>query len=164
MIGNFFSRDEFPTLENNPELIYLDSAATTQTHRWVVERMNTYYNYNRATSHRGDYPLSHLVTDDYENARAQVASLINVPANNLMFTTGATQGLNYVAEWCKDVPVVIVSGAEHSSNIIPWLAQGRSLENGRLKVIPINVSSRVQLEEALQSDLCLLNVDDFMAA
>ena len=137
MIGNFFSRDEFPTLKNNPELIYLDSAATTQTHRWVVERMNTYYNYNRATSHRGDYPLSNLVTDDYENARAQVANLINVPADNLMFTTGATQGLNYVAEWCKDVPVVIVSGAEHSSNIIPWLAQGRSIENGRLKVIPI---------------------------
>ena len=137
MVGNFFSRDEFLTLKNNPNLIYLDNAATTQTHRWVVERMNTYYNYNRATSHRGDYPLSHLVTDDYENARSQVANLINVDTNKVMFTSGATQGLNFVAEWCKDVPVVILSGAEHSSNIIPWLAQGRSLENGGLKVIPI---------------------------
>ena len=137
MIGNFFSRDDFSTLKNNPNLIYLDNAATTQTHRWVVDRMNTYYNYNRSTSHRGDYPLSHLVTDDYTTARSQVASLINVEADKVMFTSGATQGLNYVAEWCKDVPVVIISGAEHSSNIIPWLAQGRSLENGRLQVIPI---------------------------
>jgi cysteine desulfurase/selenocysteine lyase len=141
VIGNFFSRDEFLTLKNNPNLIYLDSAATTQTHRSVIERMNSYYNYNRATSHRADYPLSHQATDDYENARSQVANLVNVPANHLMFTTGATQGLNFVAEWCKDIPVVILSGAEHSSNIIPWLAQGRSLENGRLKVIPIKAYS-----------------------
>lgn len=137
MIGNFFSREEFPTLKNNPNLVYLDNAATTQTHSWVVDRMNTYYNFNRATSHRGDYPLSHQVTDDYANARSQVAGLINVDAEKIMFTSGATQGLNYIAEWCRDVPVVIVSGAEHSSNIIPWLAQGRSLENGRLKIIPI---------------------------
>ena len=152
MIGNFFSRDEFPTLKNNPNLIYLDNAATTQTHRSVIERMNAYYNFSRATSHRGDYPLSHQVTDDYANARSQVASLINVDADKVMFTTGATQGLNFVAEWCKDVPVVILSGAEHSSNIIPWLAQGRSLENGRLKVIPITVysdgSQGVDLEAA----------------
>lgn len=141
MVGDFFGREEFPTLKNNPELIYLDNAATTQTHRWVVERMNTYYNYNRSTSHRGDYPLSHLVTDDYETARAQVADLINVPPSNLMFTTGATQGLNYVAEWCKDVPTVILSEAEHSSNIIPWLAQGRSAENGGIKIIPIKMYS-----------------------
>lgn len=137
MIGNFFSREEFPTLKNNPSLVYLDNAATTQTHSWVVDCMNTYYNFNRATSHRGDYPLSHQVTDDYANARSQVAGLINVDAEKIMFTSGATQGLNYIAEWCRDVPVVIVSGAEHSSNIIPWLAQGRSLENGRLKIIPI---------------------------
>ncbi len=141
MIGNFFSREEFPTLKNNPALIYLDSAATTQTHRSVIERMNTYYNFGRATSHRGDYPLSHQVTDEYANARSQVAGLINVDADKVMFTSGATQGLNFVAEWCKDVPVVILSGAEHSSNIIPWLAQGRSLENGRLKVIPIKAYS-----------------------
>lgn len=141
MISNLFSRDEFPTLKNNPDLIYLDNAATTQTHQWVVNRMNTYYNYSRATSHRGDYPLSYLVTDEYENARTQVANLINVPTDHLMFTTGATQGLNMVAEWCKDIPVVILSGAEHSSNIIPWLAQGRSMDNGGIKIIPIKVHS-----------------------
>jgi cysteine desulfurase / selenocysteine lyase len=152
VIGNFFSRGEFPTLKNNPNLIYLDNAATTQTHRSVIERMNAYYNFSRATSHRGDYPLSHQVTDEYATARSQVASLINVDADKVMFTTGATQGLNFVAEWCKDVPVVILSGAEHSSNIIPWLAQGRSLENGRLKIIPITVysdgSQGVDLEAA----------------
>lgn len=141
MVEDFFSKEDFLTLKNNENLIYLDNAATTQTHRWVVERMNNYYNYNRATSHRGDYPLSHLVTDDYLNARVQVADLVNVPSENIMFTTGATQGLNYVAEWCKNVPVVIISEAEHSSNIIPWLTQGRTVENGRLKIIPIKIFS-----------------------
>jgi len=141
VVEDFFSKEDFLTLKNNENLIYLDNAATTQTHRWVVERMNNYYNYNRATSHRGDYPLSHLVTDDYLNARVQVADLVNVPSENIMFTTGATQGLNYVAEWCKNVPVVIISEAEHSSNIIPWLTQGRTVENGRLKIIPIKIFS-----------------------
>jgi cysteine desulfurase/selenocysteine lyase len=154
MISDLFSREEFPTLKNNPDLIYLDNAATTQTHRLVVERMNAYYNHTRATSHRGEYPLSHLVTENCAAARSQVASLINVDADTVMFTTGATQGLNYVAEWCKDVSVVILTGAEHSANIVPWLAQGRSLENGRLQVIPIKAyadgSQHIDLDAAKQ--------------
>lgn len=141
MVKDFFSKEDFLTLKNNKNLIYLDNAATTQTHRWVVECMNNYYSCNRATSHRGDYPLSHIATDSFENSREQIANLVNVSAKNLMFTSGATQGLNYVAEWCKNVPVVIISEAEHSSNILPWLAQGRSVENGKLKVIPVKLYS-----------------------
>ena len=141
MVGDFFNREEFLTLKNNPNLVYLDNAATTQTHRWVVDRMNTYYNYERATTHRGSYPLCDRVTEDYENARKQVASLIGAEPSQLMFTSGATQGLNFVAEWCKDIPVAIISEAEHTSNILPWLTSGRSLENGRLKVIPVKVYS-----------------------
>lgn len=139
MIGDFFSKEDFLTLKNNPDLVYLDNAATTQTHRWVVERMNKYYNHQRATTHRGSYPLCDRATEDYENARRQVAELILADPEQIMFTTGATQGLNFVAEWYKDVPVAIISAAEHTSNIIPWLASGRSVENGRLKVIPIKV-------------------------
>lgn len=139
MIGDFFSKEDFLTLKNNPDLVYLDNAATTQTHRWVVERMNKYYNHQRATTHRGSYPLCDRTTEDYENARQQVANLISADARQLMFTSGATQGLNFVAEWYKDVPVAIISAAEHTSNIIPWLTAGRSVENGRLKVIPVKV-------------------------
>jgi cysteine desulfurase/selenocysteine lyase len=139
VIGDFFSKEDFLTLKNNPDLVYLDNAATTQTHRWVVERMNKYYNLERATTHRGSYPLCDRATDDYEFARQQVANLISADPSQLMFTTGATQGLNFVAEWHKDVPVAIISAAEHTSNILPWLASGRSIENGRLKVIPIKV-------------------------
>lgn len=139
MIGDFFSKEDFLTLKNNPDLVYLDNAATTQTHRWVVERMDRYYNYDRATTHRASYPLCDRATEDYENARQQVSNLINAEPEQLMFTTGATQGLNFVAEWCKDIPVAIISAAEHTSNILPWLTSGRSVENGRLKVIPVKV-------------------------
>jgi cysteine desulfurase/selenocysteine lyase len=141
VIGDFFSKEDFLTLKNNPNLVYLDNAATTQTHRWVVDRMNRYYNYDRATTHRGSYPLCDRATEDYENARLQVANLISAHPEQIMFTSGATQGLNFVAEWHKDTPVAIISTAEHTSNILPWLASGRSLDNGRLKIIPLKVYS-----------------------
>lgn len=141
MIGDFFSKEDFLTLKNDPNLVYLDNAATTQTHRLVVKRMNEYYNYRRATTHRGSYPLSDRATSDYENARKQVAELISADPSEIMFTTGATQGLNFVAEWHKDIPVAIISEAEHTSNILPWMVAGRSIENGRLKVIPVKVYS-----------------------
>ncbi len=141
VIGDFFNKEDFLTLKNNPNLVYLDNAATTQTHRWVVDRMNRYYNYDRATTHRGSYPLCDRATEDYELARQQVANLISAHPEQIMFTSGATQGLNFVAEWHKDTPVAIVSTAEHTSNILPWLASGRSLENGRLKIIPLKVYS-----------------------
>lgn len=141
MIGDFFSKEDFLTLKNNPDLVYLDNAATTQTHRLVVERMNEYYNHQRATTHRGNYPLCDRVTNYYENARRQVAELISADPSEVMFTTGATQGLNFVAEWHKDIPIAIISAAEHTSNILPWMVSGRSVENGRLKVIPVKIYS-----------------------
>ena len=141
MVSDFFSKEDFLTLKNNPDLVYLDNAATTQTHRLVVDRMNEYYNHQRATTHRGSYPLSDRATNDYENARRQVAELISADPSEVMFTTGATQGLNFVAEWHKDIPVAIISEAEHTSNILPWMVAGRSIENGRLKVIPVKVYS-----------------------
>jgi len=55
-----------------------------------------------------------------------------------MFTSGATDGLNMVAKWCENAKVVIISEAEHSANILPWIAQGRTIDNGRLVVLPLS--------------------------
>lgn len=131
-------KELFKTLVNNPELAYFDSAASTQTVSMVTDRMMKYYDNERCNVHRGDFPQSIKVTEDCENARESIANLINAKSNNIMFTSGATEGLNMVAEWCKDIPVVIISEAEHSANILPWLAQGRTIDNGRLVVMPLS--------------------------
>ena len=114
-------KEEFPTLINNPDLVYLDSAASTQTHKRVLDKMNEYYEKKRCNVNRGDFRISQEVSAEIEEARESVAKLIKSEPENIMFTAGATEGLNIIAEWYKDVPTVIITEAEHSANILPWL-------------------------------------------
>lgn len=141
-------KKEYPTLVNNPDLVYLDSAASTQTHQTVLDRMNRYYKEQRCNVNRGDFPISQQVSNDIELARQQVAELIKARPEQIMFISGATEGLNIIAEWYKDAPVVIITEAEHTANILPWVAQNRTTENGRLVVLPITDSGKINLEEA----------------
>lgn len=136
----------FPTL-SDPTLAYFDSAASTQTHVSVLNRIDQFYAEERCNIHRGDFPLSVKVSDDCDAARESVAKLINAPEEHIIFTQGTTDGLNMVAEWHKDTEVVIVTEAEHSANILPWLAQGRTVENGRLIVLPVNSNGFVDYWE-----------------
>ena len=141
-------KEEFPTLVNNPELVYLDSAASTQTHQSVLDRMNQYYEEERCNANRGDFPISQKVSADIETAREEFAKLIKAKPEQIMFTSGATEGLNIVADWYKDMPVVIITEAEHTANILPWIAQNRTTENGRLVVLPVTDSGKINLDEA----------------
>ena len=90
-------KEEFPTLNNNPELVYLDSAASTQTHQRVLDKMNEYYEHKRCNVNRGDFKISQEVSADIEKARESVAKLINAKSpEQIMFTAGATEGLNII--------------------------------------------------------------------
>lgn len=132
----------------------MDSAASTQTHDSVLQAMHRYYTEYRANVGRGEYPLSEQATIAVDIAREQVASLLSTTADHILFTSGATQGLNMVANWNKSVPQVIITELEHNANIVPWLAQGRTVHNNQLRVIPssgstINIDKAVEiLEEA----------------
>ena len=141
-------KDEFPTLKNNPSLVYLDSAASTQTHQRVLDAMSNFYEYKRCNVNRGDFKISQEVSQQIEDARMSVAKLIKAEPNQIMFTAGATEGLNIIAEWYKDVPYVIITEAEHTANILPWIAQGRTQENGRLIVLPVTDRGTINTEEA----------------
>jgi len=143
-------KTNFPTLVNNPDLVYLDSAASTQTHQSVLDRMNKYYEEQRCNVNRGDFHISQEVSADIDTAREQVAELLNVKSEHIMFTSGATEGLNIIADWLKDAPVVIITEAEHTANILPWMAQGRTTENGRLVVLPITERGTVNVSEAVK--------------
>lgn len=128
----------FPTLANNPELAYFDSAASTQTHESVIKAMNEYYEHFRSNTNRGEYAISERTAVALDIAKEQVANLINVPASQLMFTAGTTQGLNMIARWMRDKKTVIVTEAEHNANIVPWLTQGKSTSDDSIAVMPIN--------------------------
>ena len=143
-------KTNFPTLVNNPDLVYLDSAASTQTHQSVLDRMNKYYEEQRCNVNRGDFHISQEVSADIDTAREQVAELLNVKSEHIMFTSGATEGLNIIADWLKDAPVVIITEAEHTANILPWMAQGRTTENGRLVVLPITERGLVDVSDAVK--------------
>lgn len=133
-----FDKQYFPTLTSNPELAYFDSAATSQTHQYVLDAMEKYYRNHRSSPARGEYAIAEQTNAATQQARKAVADLINVDPEHIVFTSGTTQGLNWIAEWHRNAPTVIISEAEHHANIVPWLQQGRTVENGRLKVLPMD--------------------------
>lgn len=119
-------RSDFPLLAKHPELVYLDSAATSQKPRVVVDAIRAYYDDANANPHRGAYRLSGLATEAYHNARAQVARFLGVAdADTLIFTRGTTESLNLLATaWGRANVVagdrIVVTRMEHHANFVPW--------------------------------------------
>ena len=116
---------EFPVLAQEG-LVYLDSAATSQTPRSVIEAMDRYYNEYRASIHRGVYPLAAEATEAYEVAREKVAAFTGSTAGETVFTRNGTEAINLVAYSLGLTPgdTVVLTQMEHHSNIVPWQLQG----------------------------------------
>jgi len=122
----------FPVLAQEG-LVYLDSAATSQTPRPVIEAMDRYYNEYRASIHRGVYPLAAEATEAYEVAREKVAAFAGSTAGETIFTRNATEAINLVAySWGRanigSDDLVVLTQMEHHSNIVPWQLLGCRLE------------------------------------
>ncbi len=107
-------------------LIYLDSAATTQKPFAVIQAITEYYQNYNANIHRGVHALGTRATQAYESTREQIKNFIHAKdAKEIIFTKGATESINLVAESFGRLMVqpfdeIIVSGMEHHANIIPW--------------------------------------------
>jgi cysteine desulfurase/selenocysteine lyase len=119
---------EFPVLareiDGNP-VTYLDSAATSQTPRRVIDAMTRYYTESRASIHRGVYPLAVEATDLFEGARARIAGWLGSTTEETIFTANATMAINLVAyTWGRQHigrgDLVVLTEMEHHSNIVPW--------------------------------------------
>jgi cysteine desulfurase / selenocysteine lyase len=122
---------EFPVLEREG-IAYLDSAATSQTPRSVIEAMDRYYLEARATVHRSTYPLAAEATELFEGARGRIAAFAGSTAGETIFTRNATEAINLVAwSWGRanvgEGDRIALTEMEHHSNIVPWqmLAQER---------------------------------------
>lgn len=135
---NLLTREFFPTLVSNNQLLYFDSASSTQTHVSVINSMNEYYEKFRSNTGRGAYPIAKRASQAIDLARQQVSELIGAKPEQIAFNSGTTQGLNDIAYWLRGAPVVILLESNHNSNIAPWVSQGRSVGNGSLRIAQAN--------------------------
>ena len=117
-------RSDFPLIANNPDLVYLDSAATSQRPASVLEAEKVFYENYNANPLRGLYDLSQKATECYEDARANVAKFIGAKPEEIVFTRNASESLNLVAFCLSSLlsagDEVVITVMEHHSNIIPW--------------------------------------------
>lgn len=147
--------DILQQLNRGKPLIYLDSAATAQKPRQVVEAMAKFYLQDYATVHRGIYELSARATAAFENARECVRQFINADsAAEIVFVRGATEGINLVAQsygrarW-QAGDEIILSVMEHHANLVPWLQLKKEL-GIVLKYIPVLDDGSLDLEAYTQ--------------
>src|SRR3989338_8461930 len=116
-------KKQFPIFVHHPELVYLDSAATTQKPRVVIERISRYYKEENANVRRGIYRLAEEATAAYEAARTKIAVFIGAKdASEIVFTRGTTESVNIVAHGLDFAPEdeIVITEMEHHSNLVPW--------------------------------------------
>ena len=138
-------RSEYPILARkifDRQLVYLDTAATSQTPQCVVDKICDMYHTKKANVHRGVHQLSQEATDCMENTREKVRRFLNADSTEeIIFTRGTTEAINLVAssygEKLCNGDEIILTAMEHHSNIVPWqLLQQR--KRIRINVVPIN--------------------------
>ena len=149
-------RRDFPVLErriNDKKLVYLDSAATSQKPRQVLNALNEYYEKHNANIHRGVHRLAEEATAAYEGARGKVARFLGAPdATGLIFTRGTTESINLVAHaWgrkaLREGDEILLTEAEHHSNLVPWQLAAQAT-GAKLRFIPIREDGTLDMEEA----------------
>ena len=151
-------RQDFPILHRtvrDKPLVYLDSAATTQKPKQVLDALAHYYAYQNANIHRGVYVLSAEATAAYDEARKKVQHFVNARSSQeVIFTRNSTESINLVAHSFGRENVgpgdeVLITHMEHHANIVPWqLLCERS--GARLRVAPINDQGELLMDEFAQ--------------
>lgn len=148
-------RQDFPMLQNKQmqgkPLIYFDNAATTLKPNAVIDAVRSYYCDYGANAHRGDYDLSYDVDQRYHEVRKKCARFLNASENEIVYTSGATAGLNLVAygygrTHLKANDIVLTTMAEHASCILPWMRVCKE-KQAHLSYIDISKDGKIHLDE-----------------
>lgn len=147
-------KEDFPilnTLMNGKPLVFLDSAASSQKPRRVIEAFEDYYRCRNANIHRGAYRLSYEATDLYDRTRAKLARFLGASdPDTVLFTRNTTESLNIVAySWAMNElqpgDEILVSELEHHSNLVPWM-MAAAKTGAVLKHIPLTDDARYDLD------------------
>ena len=153
-------KEDFPLLQskmNGKPLVFLDSAASSQKPRKVIEAFEDYYRCRNANIHRGAYRLSYEATDLYDKTRSILARFINAPEpESVIFTRNTTESINLVASTWGEENIqagdeILVSELEHHSNLVPWMMLAQR-KNAVLRYLPLTDDFRydsTRLDEVL---------------
>jgi len=145
-------KKDFPIFKNNPGLVFLDSAASTQKPRVVIDKVKEVYEKYYANVHRGIYSISEKASKEYEDVRLKVKKFINAASERqIIFTKNATESINLIAyTWGRQNinagDEIIVTEMEHHANLLPWRYIAKEK---KAKVIywPVNSNGRLDLNE-----------------
>jgi cysteine desulfurase / selenocysteine lyase len=149
-------RRDFPILERkvgDNRIVYLDSAATSQKPRQVIQTLTEYYEKHNANIHRSVHRLAEEATMAYEESREKVARFLGAPdTTGLIFTRGTTESINLVAhawgrKFLREGDEVVLTEAEHHSNLVPWQLAARAT-GAKLRFIPILEDGTLDMEVA----------------
>ncbi len=149
-------RADFPILTqqiNNQPLVYLDSAATSQKPQSVITATERFYAQQNANVHRGRHTLSEQATSAYEAARDKIARYFNVQSREIVWTKGATESINLVANGLSQQldknSSIVISPLEHHANIVPW--QQLAMKTGAsLHVLPIQSNATININACVE--------------
>jgi cysteine desulfurase/selenocysteine lyase len=144
-------KSDFPIFSNNPGLHYLDSAATSQKPKAVLDAVTDFYETSNANPHRGAYALSVEATDRYDAARKRIARFVGLgDPDCLIFTRGTTESINLVATAYGRANVaagdqIVITALEHHANFVPW--QQLAIEkNAKLRICDLTPDHRLDLD------------------
>ena len=142
-------KNEFPVFEKNPQLIFLDTAASALKPKSMIEAVNNCYSYEYANVHRGLYSLSSNLTKKFEDSRIKVSKFVSAKSEeNIIFTKSATEGINLVVEkfsekYLSEGDEVIISHLEHHANIVPWHIAANKY---KFKIIPVGLTENQEID------------------
>lgn len=148
-------KKEFPTLArelDGQRLVYLDSAASSQTPLAVLEAMDHYYRWSRSNVHRGVYTLAEEATDLYESARTALARFLDADPRGVVFTKNATEACNLMAyAWVRrnlgPGDALLTTVMEHHANLVPFLYAANDL-GFEVRHVPITSDGLLDLDAA----------------
>ena len=147
-------RADFPILQremNGKPMVFLDTAASSQKPKAVIDAISHYYEHTHANVHRGLYELSQKATDAHEEARRRAAAFFNAASEReIIFTRGTTDGINTVAFCLGEYNIqagdeILITEMEHHANIVPWQMLA-ARKGAHLKVVPIHDDGMLNME------------------
>ncbi|MGR3973808.1 MAG: SufS family cysteine desulfurase [Candidatus Rhabdochlamydia sp.] len=152
---SLFDRSCFPMLKrlvHTKPLVYLDSAATALKPACVIDAMTHFYHHSYGTVHRGVYETSLESTTRFHEVREKVQRFLHAASSDeIVFTRGATEGINLVARsygdrWIGPKDEIVISGQEHHANLVPWqlLCERKGCS---LKILPLQEDGQIDLDQ-----------------
>ena len=146
------NKSDFPIFDNHPDLVYLDSGATSQRPKQVIKTITDFYEKENANIHRGVYTLSEQATTRYREARKKVADFLNANEKEIIFTRNTTESMNILSQRIKPLleegkDEILLTEMEHHSNLVTW-QQFAKKHNFKLKFIPLTDNYELDYEKA----------------